>query len=970
MRPNIILVLLLFTFFIAQAQNPIGLPDVINYDKSKYGGGTHNWDIQQDRNGILYFANNEGLLSFDGTYWKIYPLPNKTIVRSLRISSDNKIYVGGQNEFGFFSPGSNGELNYSSLKGKIPQLYRSFTDIWEIVEADNKLYFRSEESIFQFSGGVIKVFASANRWVFLGEANNMLIAQDKENRLLGFERGAFRPIAARLPHPDFLITSVAPYGKDSVLISSWDHGLYTYHNGTLTQLNDYNSNFYAKDQIKQAFKINDDMMAIATNANGCYIVNRKGSLVYNFTRKSGLQNNSVLRMLKDNNNNIWLGLTDGVDFIANSDAIKHINPEIFGNAVGHSSVVFNDKLYLGLSNAVFSIPLSEKIDLTQTHSSFERVANTNGQTWGMNIVGSHLLLGKHEGAFEIKGNTASRITGGKGYWNYLHYHPPWEQTPLILSGNYNGIDLLKYEAGSFKLTGAIKTLGESARFVTVDKEGVIWASHPYKGVYKINLRNRDNPLVTLYTKTNGLPSTFNNHVYKVKNRIAISTEKGIYEYNISKDRFEPSAYFKPIFGELYIRYLKEDREGNIWFIQEKNLGVCDFSASGHKLIYVPELNGKLVGGFEHIYPVDKNNVLIGSQKGFYHINYKNYLAGIRPLTTKVRLVKAIGKTDTLLFGGYFGDVNQLKNQEHVPAVKYGWNSFHFEYSSTLTKNQPNIEYSYLLEGYDKKWSTYSKRTEKDYTNLPHGDYVFKVKARNNFGNESKVSTYAFTIFPPWYQSGWAYLLYSLMLLSLIYYIYKKQQKKFLQQRIKFQEKQQRIKYLHQLEIDKSEKEIVKLKNEKLEAEIEARNSELASTAMHLVQKAELLSKIKDELNKLNKGIRDEEQQSDLKRIVRLLTSEEKADESWEQFAIYFDKVHTDFLMHLKSAFPGITNNDLRLSAFLKMNLSTKEIAQLMKISPRGVEISRYRLRKKMQIPGEVSLFEFLRDFQTPSGDVA
>jgi DNA-binding CsgD family transcriptional regulator len=74
-------------------------------------------------------------------------------------------------------------------------------------------------------------------------------------------------------------------------------------------------------------------------------------------------------------------------------------------------------------------------------------------------------------------------------------------------------------------------------------------------------------------------------------------------------------------------------------------------------------------------------------------------------------------------------------------------------------------------------------------------------------------------------------------------------------------------------------------------------------------------------------------------------------------------VHTNFLEDLKVAFPQLTANDLKLSAYLKMNLSTKEIAQLMKISPRGVEISRYRLRKKLQVPGEVRLFQFFQEFQ-------
>src|SRR5690606_14603998 len=121
------------------------------------------------------------------------------------------------------------------------------------------------------------------------------------------------------------------------------------------------------------------------------------------------------------------------------------------------------------------------------------------------------------------------------------------------------------------------------------------------------------------------PSTNNNHVYRVKNRVVVSTEKGIYEFNKQKNRFEPSDYFRKYFEGRYIRYLKEDQQGNVWFVQEKNLGVLDFSKKEPQIIYFPELNGKLVSGFEHINPIDANNILVGAQKGFYHINYEKYL---------------------------------------------------------------------------------------------------------------------------------------------------------------------------------------------------------------------------------------------------------------------------------------------------------------------------------------------------------
>src|SRR5690606_29044716 len=382
----------------------------------------------------------------------------------------------------------------------------------------------------------------------------------------------------------------------------------------------YHSDRYSNEQIAKAFKLNDEMLVIATNINGCYIVNKEGTLVHNFSRKLGLQNNSVLSIIKDNNSNIWLGLNNGIDFIATSSAVRHINPEIFDEGVGHYSVVHRNNLYVGLSGSVFKLPLRDSTNISLLQDDFTFIPNSEGQAWGMNLINNHLLLGKHEGAFEIKDKGSVPISEAKGYWNFLPYNQ--KNFTFVLAGNYNGIDLFKYNKVSFVPVGSVKGFSESARFITIDRQNIVWASHPYKGVYKIDVSQLDKPDIKLYTKENGLPSTFNNHVYKVKNRIVVCTEKGVYEYNTLKDAFEPSEFFKIFFGSLYIRYLKEDKDGNVWFIQEKNLGVCDFSGKTPKLIYIPELNGKVVSGFEHINPIDKNNVLVGAQKGFYHIDYE------------------------------------------------------------------------------------------------------------------------------------------------------------------------------------------------------------------------------------------------------------------------------------------------------------------------------------------------------------
>jgi DNA-binding CsgD family transcriptional regulator len=537
-------------------------------------------------------------------------------------------------------------------------------------------------------------------------------------------------------------------------------------------------------------------------------------------------------------------------------------------------------------------------------------------------------------------------------------------SPVIVAGNDIGLDILRYENNRFVSKGNLPGFSESSQFMAIDNNNSIWVAHPYRGVYKIDLNGFPKMKLRLYTDRNGLPSSMKNHLFKVKSHIVVATEKGIYEYNEKKDAFEASPYFKEFFGERNIRFLKEDADGNIWFIEEQNLGVVEFSGAKPQIIYFPELDGKMVSDFEYIYPYDQYNIFVGAEKGFYHINYEEYKKNSNQIQVRLRSVKVFGKSDSLLFGGYFGMVNEQAAQsaESMPVIASGWNSLHFEYSSPAYESQNSIEYSYLLSGFDKDWSAWSKKTEKEYTNLPAGYYSFEIKAKSNLGNESTIEAFSFSVREPWYLTSWTKAAYVLLILGLVFVLYKSQQKMLLKQRRRYEEEQKRLQYLHQLELEKSEKEIVKLRNEKLIAEIEHKNTELASAAMHLVQKGELLSNIREELGHLTKSLNGHGSPEEFKKMQRILSEENRIDKDWEQFASHFDMVHSDFLRILKLQFQSLSAHELKLCAYLRMNLSSKEIAQLENISVRGVEISRYRLRKKLKLQTETNLFDFLMQF--------
>ena len=946
-------------------QNTIGFPDVINYSRQSYSGGLQNWDIKQDQNGIIYVANNEGLLSFDGRNWNLYSLPNKTIVRSVEIGPDNKIYVGGQDELGYFVTGNLGMLQYFSLTNLIAAKDKSFGDVWDIVTFKNEVVFRSTNKIFKLSNNTIASFNPTSEWGYLGVCNDQMFAHDFKSGLKLFENGVWKPVqqVSSIPGND-PVTGILSVNKDSILITTLKSGLFIYSNNAITKLASVNNALFESERIYAATKVNTNLIALATNNSGIFITDLKGNIIQSYSAKEGLQNNNVLSIFLDRQSNLWLGLDNGIDLIAYNNAIKQINPASQDGS-GYTALIYNKKLFVGTSNGLYSVALQPMKDLSFNKGNFILVNNTKGQTWTLAEINEQLLLGNHEGAFVIKDNAAVQVSSTRGFWSFLPLSNTFP-TSQVVAGNYNGLSFFEYTGNKFMQSANVPGFNESSRYIAIDNEDNIWVSQPYHGVFRISKKKNGSFVTQLYAEKKGLPSILNNHVYKIKNELLAATEKGIYSYNSLKDSFEPAPFYTKLLGNQSIRYLKEDKAGNTWFIHEKTLGVIDMSGKEPSIYYLPELNNKMLSGFEFIYPVDENNIFLGGEKGFYHINYEKYKKTNTKLQVQLRVVTITYKTDSLIFGGYFSGVNdkQIQQAADIPQINHKWSSIHLEFSSSLFGNLSNLEYSYKLNGFDKNWSDWSKKSEKDYTNLSAGKYIFQVKARNNLGNESEIALYAFTLLPPWYKTLWAKIFYVLIFAAGIYFLYRLQESKFKLQQVKYEEEQKRLLYIHELERNKTESEIIALGNEKLEAEINFKNSELASSAMHLVKKGELLTKIKSELLQVMKGIENPKATADVKKMLKSLSEDDNMDKEWEHFSKHFDKVQSDFLVAVKEKHPGITGNELKLCAYLRMNLSTKEIAQLMNISVRGVEISRYRLRKKLLLASETSLFDYLISIQT------
>ncbi|MBP6430211.1 MAG: hypothetical protein KA319_00410 [Ferruginibacter sp.] len=954
----------LFLISILKGQNTIGLPRIINYSENDFQGGTQTWDIKQDKWGRMYFANNEGLITYDGRYWKTYPQPGKTILRSIAIDN-NRIYAGGQDEIGYYSANENGILVYTSLKNLLPKDQNKFTDIWDIEVSNESVFFRSWDWIFEYKNNIIQSYKANTGWQFMKFVGDKLFAQDKSKGLFEFSNNTWQPINTTSSTLAYEVTGMVALQKDSLLVSTLKNGFFILHNGKLQPKKTVADNELFKNQIYSFERINENEFVVATISDGCIIINNEGDIVQQIALPEGLQNNSVLSVFLDKDKNLWTGLNNGISFIAYNAAVKYIKPNKKNDVSGYSCRIFNNRLYIASSDGAYNVPLSNlNNDLSFAKGNFNVVKNSGGQVWRLDEVNHQLLMGHHNGGFQINEDNASQLTGNGGNWLFV---PTTSVYPSkhVLVGTYSGLSLLEFNNDKIINNWEIKGPYESRRFLVIDNDN-IWSSHPYRGVYKIHLdAEKKNYTTELFTESDGLPSTLRNFVFKIKKRVVFATEKGVYEFDANTNKFVPSPFLYNFFGNMVLQYLHEDAEGNIWFCSGKKIGVVSFIGVEKKAVitYFPELTGKVLAGFENIYPFNNKNIFIAAKNGIIHINYEKYIANHPNVNVLLTQVKAFGKKDSLIFGGFFNkgnDTSYTQNNNSILKFPRSYNSFHFEFSSPAFSLQNNIEYSYQLKGYDGNWSIWTTKTEKDYTNLPNGSYTFKVKAHDNLGNESEVINYSFVVKPAWYKTIWANILYVLLILLLFYLIAKWQKKKFTNQQIKFEEEQQRLKYIHQLEVESNEKKIVELQNEQLINEVMFKNKELADASMHLVERNDALIKVKNELQQLYKKTGGNH---DVKKTIGLVNGIEKNNSNWEQFAIHFNEINNNVLKKMKAKFPNLTNTDLKVCAYLQLKLSSKEIAQLMNISVKGVELSRYRLRKKLQLSSDQNLNDFLNEIQ-------
>ena len=940
----------------------IGLPVIKNFTKQEYRAGTQSWAIAQGNDDELYFANNNGLLQFDGVNWRTYPLPNYSIVRSILIGEQGRIYVGGFNEFGYFEPDVLGQLTYHSMMEFLPEKERNLGEVWKIFHLGNNIIFQAYTKLMIWDGHAFSIIhpASDELFHFSFIVDNQLWINDRSRGLLKLEDdGSLKMLPGMEKMKGQEVWGILPFPGNRHLIATLNKGIFIYDDKQLVPWNTSADEFLKANRLMGAARLDGDHYVFGTISKGLLITDSNGNIIQNISRIEGLQNNTVLSIFVDHDRNLWLGLDNGISQIKINSPLSLIG---FNNGVGatYSAAIFKNKLFLATNQGVVYHSWNAK-EAFQRFGKFTMLDATRGQAWSLQEFDHILLVGHNVGAFQIIDNKAELISSIPGYWSFQQVpgHPD-----RLLGGHYNGLSLFKRTSHGWQYVQEVEGFKESSKIFHFDKLGNLWMTHGYRGVCRIEM-DRDFTRVLRtewYGTAEGLPQTAGVGIYELNGDLVFLGNDGVYNFDPASNYFRKNLELtKLLEGKYNLNYIHQDKQGNIWYFQSLKAGLMLKQKDGSYVdMDMPfrGLTGRFIYSFEFVLPVDDNNVFMGYDDGVAHYDPSFIKSWNSPFHTMIREVSLI-KSDSVL---YLGN----GPQKGPTVLPYKQNDIRFYFASTDMENIGSITYLLKLEGFDDSWNFWSGGTMRDYTNLPEGDYTFMVKGINRYGIASKPATYSFTILPPWYRSVGAYIFYGLIFILLIGTVYYFSRLRILRSREKEASRQQELYARKEEEMRRkqleADKEIIRLRNETLRNEMVHKEKELANASMEMIQKNKMLNKIKGDLKKTSEEVTDEGVQIKLRNILRRIDRQVDNEKQWQVFETHFETVHEDFLTRIKEQFPDLSPKELKLCAYLRMNISSKEIAALMNISVRGVEISRYRLRKKLDLDRHENLTDFILSF--------
>lgn len=946
-----------FLFLLPSTPTLAGWNDfIINFDKSVYGKGAQTWQIAPYDDKWVYFANKNGMVQFDGNVWNVFPLNNSSDVRSILPSATQKrIYVGGINEFGYYEPDTDGSLTYHCMSDTLDASMRFLGNVWGIHEADNILYMQGDNRVVKYLNGKYTAIEMQVKIDCSNMVNGILyIGTDKGAWLL--VGNTFFPLQGADALASMRIRGIVPYKKGVLVVTAYN-GMFYCDGRTMEPFITGAEDFMRENEVF-CVATKDNKIVLGTIHKGLLLIDCENMRLKYFNENNGLRNNTVLSVSFDPSGNLWAGLDSGIDYVCLSSPFTNLYSYPNSYGTGYTAAVEGECLYLGTNRGLYYTCYPVKLD--GNLPDIKPMPQSSGQVWNLCRIGDELFCLHDRGIFLIQGTSVKRVTDITGAWCCQLVVG---RTDLMYVGVYNGVYLVEKKNGVWQTVCKIEGMDDSCRLFEQESEKVIWIYNT-DHITRVELNDDLTKALKVreYNAQDGFPAGHNMYVTKIEGRVYFATSHGVYKYNLHKDVMEPCPDMNNLLNgaTVYSRLL----EYNDRLISLSPHEICIANLGTYKRGSNTSINPiqqslmELVPTYEAIVPLSDSLMVVPNEEGFALFS----IPAVRERQDRshslyIRNMYLSYPKDSLVYTANF------LGQKPVPIISYSMNSVRFDYGLSLFAMGDDIHFQYRLN--KGAWSDFTTIRTKEYSNLSEGEYRFEVKAIFPDGTTSS-DEIIFCVLPPWHRSTPAYICYILLILLALWYVYRwddvrvkrKKQQAVVEKNIE----------LHEMEIEfeeektRQEKQIIQLEKEKLEFDLQHKSQEMANLMINFVRKNEMLTEIKSEIFKVSTQLKGEGAREGKQQLVLInskIDANIQSDEVLKRIEDQFDLIHNNFMKRLHAKHPDLSNNERMMCAYLKMNLSTKEIAPLLNISVRGVETIRYRLRKKFDLEREDGLTDYL-----------
>ena len=941
------------------------IPTLRNFSPIEYNGGTQNWQISEIRDNLMAFANNHGLIVFDGENWQIHPVANYTSVRSLAFDAKKLcVYAGASDEFGYFDINTaTFNVEYHSLSKLLSANMRMFGEIWKIhLLPSGEVLFQGRAHLFSLRQG--------NKLITLktaGAIDNSSLVGDRvyvstNTGIYSYHDGKLSPLPGTGNLTGKRVSGVVQYNGKVMFVTMSD-GLFIYDGHTATPF-ELDISPLLKDNNVFCAAAGKRYIGFGTIKNGLIVKDLQTGSNYYVNTNTGLQNNTVLSMNFDSLDNIWLGLDMGLSYVMLESSYGNLLGANNTIGTGYTSAISGNQLYMGTNQGLFSIPFPLQNSILPPKA--QTVEGVVGQIWSLQNIDGTLLCGANDGAYIVGAGTVRRIDGLVGTWGFrkLNDHPGY-----LLTCDYDGLAVLKQEGGSITLHSRLSNFHEASGNFEQDSDGSIWLSHWHKGVWHFRLSDDMTRVENLeyYHNGAGLVADDNNLVCKIDGRVYVSSVDGFHQYDERNHKLKHCDWMNNLFntyGEAL--HVTQAPDGMIIAYKADYLAVAERQHNGKyqsRQVGYGNMVQQMQMGLGNIGFLENRQIVLNSNNGFFVMRPQKKDAA-KTNHVMVSRIYSTNTGDTLV---YMRCPELVKEEVVLP---HSLNSIRIEYVMPEYRGEKGVLYSCYLEGYEKEMSTMSHSSSKEYTKLEKGKYIFHVKARNLVDGTESESQIVIRILPAWYETWWAYLLYIILIVTGVWALLRYMNLRAEKELTKVKKEKERQMKEQQMEFhlaeEKKEKELAKLRSKQLEVELKHKSSELSDSAMNLVRKNDMLQAIDQNMEQLSESVRREETKARLVKKIGDIRKEIKMhmndDDNWNKFEENFNLVYDNFSQKIMEAFPQLKKSDLKLCVYLRMGLSSKEMASLLNTSVRSIETARYRLRKKLDIDTGSNLTDFIQGF--------